>query len=265
MILRNGPRAVFAKLVAGSDAGVQVDSELAGLRLIKSSGVLVAVPVGSGRVELPDGSVVLLFEALQERIDRSSRDWQSIGRTLGIIHSTRGETYGAEADGCFGPLRQRNAPVESATWAEFYAVRRVLPWLRTARDAGSMDAATAARVEALVARLPELAGPDPGPGLLHGDAQHHNFVSTEAGAVVIDPAPYFGHPEVDLALVDYFSPVPAQTWSAYAEIRPIDPDFDARRELWRVFAYLGILTVDAGSELGRGCYGRLRSALDRYV
>ncbi len=26
-------------------------------------------------------------------------------------------------------------------------------------------------------------------------------------AVVIDVAPYFGHPEVDLALVDVFSPV----------------------------------------------------------
>jgi len=51
------------------------------------------------------------------------------------------------------------------------------------------------------ARLPDLAGPEPRPALLHGDAQQNNFVSTAAGAVVIDAAPYFGHPEADLALV----------------------------------------------------------------
>jgi fructosamine-3-kinase len=34
------------------------------------------------------------------------------------------------------------------------------------------------------------------------------FVTTDTGAVVADVAPYFGHPEIDLALVDYFHPVP---------------------------------------------------------
>jgi len=46
-----------------------------------------------------------------------------------------------------------------------------------------------------------LCGPEPAPSLLHGDAQQNNFVSTDAGAVIVDSAPYFGHPEVDLALV----------------------------------------------------------------
>lgn len=114
-------------------------------------------------------------------------------------------------------------------------------------------------------RLPELAGPDPGPHLLHGDAQHHNFLSTDVGAVVIDASPYFGHPEIDLALLDYFTTVPPESWSAYNEIRPIDPGFEQRRELWRVFAYLGILTVDSDTAFGRSFRPRLQAALDRYL
>ena len=265
MILRDGSRAVFAKLAGRAEAGAQVDGELAGLRRIGSSGVLVPVPIGSGRVDLPDGSAVLLFEALDERTDRTLHDWRAIGATLALIHRTSAESYGAAADGFFGPLPVDNRPVESDTWAEFYAVRRVAPMLRAARDAGAVDATTASRTDVLVQKLPELAGPEPGPRLLHGDAQHHNFCSTDAGAVVIDPSPYFGHPEVDLALLDYFSPVPPETWSAYAEVRPIDPGFDQRRELWRVFAYLAVITVDPGTEFGRAFHLRLRAALDRYV
>jgi fructosamine-3-kinase len=101
--------------------------------------------------------------------------------------------------------------------------------------------------------------------LLHGDAQHHNFVSTPVGAVVIDPSPYFGHPEVDLALLDYFTPVPDVTFAAYREIQPIAPDFAVRRELWRIPAYLAILIVDADSDFGRTFTARLAAALDRYV
>lgn len=265
MILRDGSSAVFAKLAAGDEAGEQADSELSGLQAIAAAGVRVPAPIGTGRIDLLDGSVVLLLEAFDERADRTDDDWIAIGQALAVLHATTGQSYGAANDNFFGPSHQSNSPVEPNTWAEFYAVRRVLPWLRTARDVGAVDASTAARVEQLVHRLPELCGPDPGPRLLHGDAQHHNFLSTATGAVMIDASPYFGHPELDLALLDYFAPVPAQTWSAYAEIRPIDPGFAQRRELWRIAAYLGVLTVDPSSDFGKLFRTRLSAALDYYL
>jgi len=55
-------------------------------------------------------------------------------------------------------------------------------------------------VEEVAARLPALCGPDPVPTLLDGDAQQNNFVRTADGAMAIDIAPYFGHPEADFAL-----------------------------------------------------------------
>jgi len=266
-VVLHGPGlSIFAKLAGPAEAASQVDSELAGLRLIgERADVAVPTRIAGGRLDLPDGSAVLLFEALDERIDRQAEDWRGIGSALALIHQVTGERFGADGDGFFGPLRQDNREVPSHRWADFYGTRRVLPWLRTARDVGSIDADTVARVETLVDRLDEFTGPEPQPRLLHGDAQHHNFVSTPTGAVLIDALPYYGHPELDLALLDYFSPVPADVWAGYQEVGSIDPGFGERRELWRIFAYLGILTVDPYSDFGRSFRDRLECALQRYV
>jgi fructosamine-3-kinase len=64
--------------------------------------------------------------------------------------------------------------------------------------------------------------------------------------------------------LDYFAPVPDATFAAYAEIQPIERGFAERRELWRIFAYLAVLTVDADSPFGRSFVARLAAALDHY-
>lgn len=257
--------SVFAKLAHSSE---QLADELAGLELLATAaGVRVPAPIGPGWLELPGGAAVLLAEALPERapVQRCRADWESIGRTLARIHLVGADHFGLDRDGWFGPLRQDNRCVRSNTWADFYAERRLVPWLATATAAGNLPADILPRLQLLIERLPDLIGPEPTPCLLHGDAQHHNFVSTPSGAVVIDPSPYFGHPELDLALLDYFVPVPPETFAAYTEIRPIPDGFTERIELWRVFAYLAILTADGASSWGRSFIDRLSGALARYT
>lgn len=112
----------------------------------------------------------------------------------------------------------------------------------------------------LISRLPELCGPAVIPTLLHGDAQQNNFLSTASGAVVIDPAVYYGHPEIDLAALDSFQPVPDDVFAAYQEERPLDPGFWERRPLWRVWGYLAAVTVE-----GAGHLGRLTETIRTYV
>lgn len=140
-----------------------------------------------------------------------------------------------------------------------------MPLLSAATDAGHLPMELAASVERVAGRLPGLCGPEPQPALLHGDAQQNNFVSTPAGAVAIDTAPYLGHPEIDLALIDYFQPVPAGLFSAYSEITPIEPGFSHRRELWRIFAYLAVVTVDGGKPFGQRYLRNLADAVQRYA
>jgi protein-ribulosamine 3-kinase len=250
-ILHSEPFSVFAKLDEGTDAPARFAAEIDGLALLATAGARTPVPVGSGVVALPAGAV-LVSEALVE----APPDWRSVGRTLATLHRAHADRFGLDGrDNWFGPLRQDNRP--SDTWAAFYAERRVLPHLRSA--VGLLPGELVRDVERLVDRLPQMAGPEPRPSLLHGDAQRNNLVSTAAGAVLVDACPYFGHPELDLALVDYFEPVPVDLFDAYREVTPVDPGFAERRELWRVFAHLAVIAV-----AGPGFVPRLASALRTY-
>ena len=266
-VLHGQPFSVFAKLGLQTDAADQFRSELLGLSLVRDqAGVLTPTQIGEGLIKLEHG-YLLLFEALPERLPdaRTAMDWRAIGHTLAAMHGVHAKRFGLDGlDGFFGPLRQDNRPVPSAGWADFYAERRVRPRLRSAVDAGHLPMELADAVERLLERLPMLCGPEPRPTLLHGDAQQHNFVSTDAGAVVIDVAPYFGHPELDLALVDYFHAVPDDMLHAYREIVPVDRGFEQRRELWRVFGYLAVVTVDGDTAFGRRMLARLADAVHSY-
>jgi fructosamine-3-kinase len=247
-LLHGGTFSVFAKLAVDDAAGERFAAELSGLDLLRElAHIATPTPIGPGVLALDHG-VVLVTEALSERPprDRTTDDWRSIGHTLAALHHVHGPRFGLEhLTGFFGPLRQDNRPVISNRWVDFYAERRVRPLLRSAVDSGYLPPDLAADVELVVQRLPSLCGPEPRPTLLHGDAQQNNFVSTDAGAVVADVAPYFGHPEVDLALLDYFHPVPGDVFDAYHEVAPIEADFAPRRDIWRVFVDLACITVAA--------------------
>ena len=88
----------------------------------------------------------------------------------------------------------------------------------------------------------------------------NNFISTRSGAVVIDPAVYYGHPEMDLAYIDYFQPVPPDVLDGYQEELPIDAGFWERRDLWRIWGYLAAVTVE-----GSGYLSKLSRAIQRYA
>lgn len=266
-IFHGHPFPVFAKLSTAADAAAQFTAELAGLRLLHDlSGAQVPIPLADGPIAVPPGAHLLLSEALPERPPGARRpeDWRSIGRALATLHAVPGPAFGLETSNYFGPLPQDNTPVRPNSWATFYAERRLLPHLRLASDSGHLPATLAAGIERIIGRLPALAGPEPRPALLHGDAQQHNFVSTAAGAVLVDPAPYFGHPELDLALLGYFDPVPRHVFDGYTELRPIDGGFPERHELWRLFAYLAVLAVAGGTPFGRQFVARLDQAVTSY-
>jgi fructosamine-3-kinase len=273
-IFAGRPFSVFAKLDCSPAGEDQFSAELNGFSLIRSrTEVATPVPVAGGIVVTGAGTL-LLSEALPERgapsgqaaDSRTPEDYAAIGRALAGLHRARGETFGlGEFDGFFGPLRQGNRPVGSGRWADFYAERRVLPILRLAVDSGHLPVELARGAERIAARLPALCGPDPAPTLLHGDAQQNNFVSTADGAVVVDVAPYFGHPEYDLALVDYISPAAPELFRAYSEIAPVEPGFGDRRELWRLHVYLAVIGVAGASAFGRSFLPRLAATVRQYT
>lgn len=254
-ILSDGSYAVFAKFSAAANGLEQFEIELAELRLLRDrAGILTPAPIGILPVT---GGAILVLEAVRA-VERGARAWRQIGQTLARIHQVKGDTFGLENHVYFGPLYQDNTPLRD--WPTFYAERRLTPGLKLAVDSGNLPPIVIRQVEKLISRLPGLCGPEVTPTLIHGDAQQNNFISTDAGAVVIDPAVYFGHPEMDLASIDYFQPAPDDVFDGYREELSIDPGFWERRDLWRVWGYLGCVTVE-----GAGYLSKLTAAVQKYI
>jgi fructosamine-3-kinase len=254
-ILSDGAYAVFAKFSEAANGREQFEIEMAGLGLLaKRAGVLIPTAIGILPVA---GGGILIQEAVPS-VERTPHHWRQIGQALARLHKVKAGHFGLETDCYFGPLFQDNAPMDD--WATFYAERRLLPGMKMAVDSGNLPLQTVTLLERVISRLPMLCGPQVKPSLLHGDAQQNNFVSSDAGAFVIDPAVYFGHPEMDLAYIDYFQPVPHAVFDGYQDELPIDAGFWERRHLWRIWGYLAAVTVEGGASLGK-----LTEAIQRFV
>lgn len=255
-ILTDDAFAVFVKYSQAPQGAKQFEVELAGLRfLAENVGVLVPTPIDIVAVE---NGTLLVMEALQA-IERTPLHWRQIGQALARIHRVKSDYCGFPTDGFLGPIYQDNTPTPD--WLTFFRERFLQPRLRMALDSGHIPLPVARQVERLMQRLPELCGPETAPCLLHGDAQQNNFINTAQGTFVIDPALYYGNPEIDLAYLDCFQPAPtAVVLDAYREEMPIDPGFLERRDLWRVSIYLAAVALEGPMHLHR-----LTGALQSYA
>jgi fructosamine-3-kinase len=181
-----------------------------------------------------------------------------LGRRLAATHAAGAPSYGLDRDGFIGRLPLPNRP--SDTWAEFYAVRRVLPYLRLARERGAVDDADAAAIEAVVPRLSDLV-PEEGPARVHGDLWNGNVLWGHDRAWVIDPAAHGGHRETDLAMLALFGlPHLPRVLDAYAEASPLADGWTERVALHQLFPLLVHACL-----FGGGYGGRAAEAARRYA
>jgi fructosamine-3-kinase len=161
----------------------------------------------------------------------------AFGHALATTHAAGAPAYGLERDGYIGrlPLPNKAAP----TWAEFFATRRVLPYLKLARDRGMATEEDAAAIEAVIGKLPDLLPEEP-PSRLHGDLWNGNVLwSLDGIARVIDPAAYGGHREADLAMLSLFGlPHLPRVIDAYAEVSPLAEGWEERLPLHQLFPLL---------------------------
>ena len=182
----------------------------------------------------PEGEFLFL-EALPEAA-ATGEAWEALGHGLRTLHNTTGPHYGWAEDYAFGPVGIRNA--SKTNWIDFWVENRLL----AAPDALPTDITR--RMEALATRLPDLMPASPNAALLHGDLWTGNALFTRTNAYLIDPACYYGHAEVDLAMLCLFGAPPEAFWSGYS---PTDAGLNERRalyQLWPALVHLRLFGTD---------------------
>ena len=183
----------------------------------------------------------------------------ALGRELATTHGAGAPAFGLDHEGYIGRLPMPNRPTD--TWAEFYAARRVLPYLKLARDRGAATDADAAAIEAVLPRLGELVPEEP-PARLHGDLWNGNVLwGLDGQTWLVDPAAYGGHREVDLAMLALFGlPHLPRVLDAYHEAAPLTEGWEDRVGLHQLFPLLVHACM-----FGGGYAGRAAEVAKRYV
>ena len=164
---------------------------------------------------------------------------EQLGRGLAKLHRDGVDTFGLAHNNFIGRLPQDNRAVGSNTWADFYSDRRLRPQITMAALTGALPAAIVLRLETLCASLPQRLGPAEPPARLHGDLWGGNHLSDERGLpVLIDPAVYAGHREVDLAMMKLFGGFSERAFSAYEEVFPLASGHLQRVPLYHLYYLL---------------------------
>lgn len=238
-------RRIFVKSARGETSAL-LAAEARGLALLAPH---IRVPRILGASHAGDDPCWLALEWLELRpLDAPA--WTDLGHQLATLHAVTSARHGLDHDNFIGATPQRNLP--APTWREFYLERRLRPQLQLARARGH-DLPEAAMLEP-AGQL--LADHEPTPALLHGDLWCGNAAGLpSATAIVFDPAPYFGDPETDLAMLELFGgPLPASFLRGYG---PIARDRQRRRPLYHLYHALNHLNL-----FGPGYASMVRQCLD---
>ncbi len=186
---------------------------------------------------------------------------------LARLHGVRESSgrYGMERDTPIGGLRQRNEWGED--WAKFFGEQRLVAMAEEGARVGRAPGELVRRVRAFAGRIGEMVeGVSGGGRLVHGDVWGGN-VLTRGGRVAgfVDPAPYYGHPEVELAFITLFGTFGRAFFERYEEARGerIERGFwegnRARRDVYNVYPLLVHARLFGGGYVGQveGVLGKM--------
>jgi fructosamine-3-kinase len=209
---------------------------------------------------------LLVIELLERQEEPSPATARQLGADLARMHAAGPASFGAPWPGYIASLPLDNtehASPAGTDWGSWYAERRLVPYLTMARDGGALARADAGLVEAVIARIGELAGPPEPPSRIHGDLWSGNVLWPGGRGWLIDPAAHGGHRETDLAMLALFgAPQLAEIVAGYTETVPLADGWRSRVPLHQLHPLLVHVCLFGGGYAAQ-LAGAARAALAR--
>ena len=134
-------------------------------------------------------------------------------------------------------------------WTDFFIQERLQIQIKLARDHHQIESTTISKFEKLYHRLDDIF-PKEQPALLHGDLWSGNFMVDEKGApVIMDPAVYYGHREMDIAMTKLFGGFDNQFYDAYNAHFQLEKGWKSRIDICNLYPLLVHVNLFGGSYL----------------
>ncbi|GAB5424296.1 MAG: fructosamine kinase family protein [Crocinitomicaceae bacterium] len=177
--------------------------------------------------------------------NQSVNFWSDFGEQLATLHQVSSDSFGWKSDNYIGSLPQKND--KRNDWGSFYAEMRILPQLKMAFDKGWINSTDIRNGEKLCLQFDALF-PKEAPALLHGDLWSGNYMTDASGnPVLIDPAVYYGHREMDLGMMHLFGGFSQVLFDAYHAHFPLEKLWRERIPLTQLYPLLVHVNLFGGT------------------
>lgn len=213
------------------------EKEARALEILSSANTELEIPQVIGF-----GNMFLLLEFLEESPTGNAFNF---GVQLAKLHRSSNELFGFDESNYIGKLTQSNK--YHADWLEFFIRERIEPQVRLAIDSNKLSSKYHSIFDRVM-NYTYVVFPDEPPALLHGDLWAGNYMFTKDGrASIYDPALYFGHREMDIAMSKLFGGFDEEFYNGYNEEYPLKRGFEERIKLCNLYPILVHANLFGGS------------------
>lgn len=232
-LIKSANKSFFLKVNSGTNALLMFQNEKVALDTIKQSKTIEVPQVFL--VDKINKNAFILMEYIESK-SATDLDMISLGKNLASLHQYKGNTFGFKSDNFIGSLPQSNK--SSDDWASFYWNERIKPQLQLAHTNKYIkESEFPDKAHAL--HLFQETFDDVTPSLIHGDLWGGNYLIRNDGTpYLIDPAVYFGHAMVDIAMTKLFGGFSTKFYEAYHQIIPRSPFYEEQIKLYQLYYLL---------------------------
>ncbi len=163
-------------------------------------------------------------------------DEEKLGHGLATIHNFKNTEFGFFHDNYCGSTTQNNK--WNSSWSDFFSNNRIRFLLDMIQENRPFPLSEMKIFERLVNRLPDLLPRRSNPVLIHGDLWSGNYMMTQKGPALIDPASYYADAEMEFGIITMFGGFSQRFYSAYNEINPLEKGWQERNPLFQLYHVL---------------------------
>ncbi len=203
-----------------------------------------------------DDQQLLLLEWIENGV-KTDQFWNQFGEQLAKLHQVTNSHFGLTEDNYMGALPQMNNPCQ--TWIDFFTHCRLQPQIKMAKEKRLLQTKHLAAFENLYKKLPGIFNNEK-PALLHGDLWSGNFMCNQnSEPALIDPAVYFGHRSIDLAMTSLFGGFGKQFYDSYNYHYPFPKNYHEQWPICNLYPLLIHLNL-----FGSGYVSQIENTLQKF-
>ncbi|GCF93350.1 aminoglycoside phosphotransferase [Enterococcus florum] len=191
---------------------------------------------------------------LLEWIEPGRGDQRDLGNALSRLHDVKSERFGYPRNNFMGLFPQINQ--QEKDWWTFYFTNRIEVQIEAAKKRNHWHTNRDMAYQSFKAQvLEKWAGLNFKPSLLHGDFWSGNTYFDQQGEpVFVDPAVYYGHRELDIAMSQLFGGFRKEFLTAYQEAQPLYQGWEERLPIYQLYyllVHLNLFGESYGSSVDR--------------